>query len=252
MLFQVDASIVAFSFAVSMFAAWAVGNFRGRRLALDPEHDPGTKIVDATVALLGLLLAFTFAMTLERHENRRLAVVAQANAIGDFFTCATLLPGPERAELQKALRAYAQDELDAMRDYLPDAERRQVLAESAKAHTAMTETVSRAIEHGTPIALSLTNTLNNVTSTHASRTADYEERLPWPVQILLLASASAAAFLVGRQQGLAAKKCVAGTISFILLVSLVIFVIKDLSQPRRGWIKVTYDPMVRLVDSLKE
>src|SRR3954447_1362599 len=118
MVFRIDAAIIALACAGCMIAAWAAGNFRGRRLALDPDHDPSSKIVDATVALLGLLLAFTFAMTLERHEHRRLAVVAQANAMGDFFTCATLLPRTERAELQKAIREYAQHELDALRDFV--------------------------------------------------------------------------------------------------------------------------------------
>jgi phosphate/sulfate permease len=219
---------------------------------MDPERDVASKTVDATIALLGLLLAFTFAMALDRHEQRRVRLVEQANAIGDFYTCATVLPGPERAELQTAIRTYARHELDAMRDYLEDAERRKVIGESFKLHNEMTEIVSRAIARGTPIAVSLINTLNNITSAHASRTAVYEERLPWPVQALLVVTACVAAFLVGRQQGPAARKCVAGTVSFILLVSMVIFVIKDLSQPRRGWIKTNADPMVRLVESLTE
>jgi hypothetical protein len=252
MLFRTDDWIIGVVFGVFMTGAWAIGNFRGRRMALDPEHDPGAKIVDATVALLGLLLAFTFAMTLERHEHRRLALLAQANAIGDFFTCATLLPGPERIELQTAIRVYAQHELDATREYMQDADRRHTIDDSVKMHNAMTEITSRAIARGTPIATILTLTLNSVTSAHASRTADYEERLPWPVQMLLMMTACASAFLVGRQQGLASKKCIAGTICFIVLVSLVIFVIKDLSQPRRGWIKANYDPMIRLINSLKE
>lgn len=252
MLFRIDAGVIAFLFAIFMATAWALGNFRGRRLAVDPDHDPGSKVVDAALAVFGLLLAFTFAMTLERHEHRRLMLVSQANAIGDFFTCATIIPPPERTELQAAIRRYAQYELDALRDYTDDAERRRRIAQSMVMHNAMTEIASRAIERNTPIALALTNTLNDVTSTHASRTADYEERLPWPVQMMLLAAACGSTFLLGRQQGLAAKKCIAGTVSFILLVSLVIFVVKDLSQPRRGWIKVNTDPMARLVESIKE
>src|SRR3954469_20299313 len=137
MVFRIDAAIIALACAGCMIAAWAAGNFRGRRLALDPDHDPASKLVDATVALLGLLLAFTFAMTLERHEHRRLAVVTQANAIGDFFTCATLIPEPERPQLQKAIRGYAQHELDALHDYLSDAERRRMIGETFKLHNDM-------------------------------------------------------------------------------------------------------------------
>src|SRR5215204_1735141 len=247
MLFRTDAAIGAAVVAGLMLLAWALGSRRGRKPAMDPHREAGSKVVDATIALLGLLLAFTFAMALDRHGQRRLMLVEQSNGIGDFYTCATLLPGPERAELQTVIRTYAQHELDALRDYLGDAERRKVIEESFQLHAAMTEIVSRAIARGTPIAVSLTNTLNNVTSAHASRTAVYEERLPWPVQALLVVTACVAAYLVGRQQGPAAGKCAAGTVSFILLVSMVIFVIKDLSQPRRGWIKTNYGSMVRLV-----
>jgi hypothetical protein len=250
MLFGINSYVVAVAFGGCMLAAWTLGNFRGRRLSLDPDNDPVSKVVDATVALLGLLLAFTFAMTLDRHDHRRLMQVAQANAIGDFYTCATLISEPERSELQAAIRKYARHELDALRHYLSDSERRGVIARSLTMHNEMTEIVGRAINRGTPIALSLTNTLNGVTSAHASRTAAYEERIPWTVNLLLVVTACVSSFFVGRQQGLASKKCFSGTLSFIALVSLVIFVITDLGRPRRGAIKVNYDTMIRLVESM--
>ena len=253
MLFRTDAAILPAIVGALMLIAWGLGVRRGRKLAMDPaQRDAGSKIVDATIALLGLLLAFTFAMALERHGQRRLLIVEQANAIGDFYTCATLLPGPERAELQGVIRTYAKHELDALRSFLDDAERRKVTEESVQLHAQMTAIVSQAIARGTPIAVSLTNTLNNVTSAHASRTAVYEERLPWPVQALLAVTACVATYLVGRQQGPAARKSAAGTVCFIVLVCMVIFVIKDLSQPRRGWIRANDASMVRLVESLKE
>src|SRR4051794_6099990 len=138
MLFQINAPIMGLAFGGCMIAAWTLGNFRGRRLSLDPDHDPSSKVVDASVALLGLLLAFTFAMTLDRHTQRRLMVVAQANAIGDFYTCATLLPEPHRSELQAAVREYARHELEALRQHLPDSERRRVIDRSLKMHNDMT------------------------------------------------------------------------------------------------------------------
>jgi hypothetical protein len=251
LLFRIDDYVLAALVAAFMLLAWGLGSLRGRKLAL-PDRESGSKIVDATIAVLGLLLAFTFAMALDRHEQRRLRLVDQANAIGDFYTCAALLSGTERTELQALIRIYSRHELDALRIYLQDDQRQKVIGETYKLHNQMTEIVGRAIAHGTPIAVSLTNTLNNLTSAHASRTAVYEERLPWPAQALLMLTACVAAFLVGRQQGPTAGKCLSATVSFILLVSMVLFVIKDLSQPRRGWIRTTTDPMERLVESIKE
>jgi len=50
-----------------------------------------SKFLDASLAVLGLLLAFTFSTALVKHDQRRLMVVADSNAIGDFYTCASLL-----------------------------------------------------------------------------------------------------------------------------------------------------------------
>ena len=55
------------------------------------------------MALLGLLLAFTFAMALNWHDSRHGAVVADSNAIADFYTCATLLTEPIRPKLQAVI-----------------------------------------------------------------------------------------------------------------------------------------------------
>src|SRR3954453_24157831 len=102
-----DAWQLGVAFVVGMIASWGVGWRIGRRLHPEAGEDPGSKFVDASMALLGLLLAFTFAMALGRHDSRRLAVVADSNAIGDFYTCASLLKNPHRTKLQEVIREYA-------------------------------------------------------------------------------------------------------------------------------------------------
>ena len=68
---------------------------------------PGS-ITNASVALLGQLLAFTFSMSLERHEHRRMMVVEHANTIGDFVACAAMQKEPVRAPLKVVLRKYVE------------------------------------------------------------------------------------------------------------------------------------------------
>ncbi len=67
-----------------------------------------SKFDDASLALLGLLLAFTFGVSISKHDQRRLAVVADSNAIGDFYTCASLIKEPTRTKLQTVIREYAE------------------------------------------------------------------------------------------------------------------------------------------------
>ena len=233
---RIDAWLIALLFAGTMFGCWALGWRRGCRTLLEEGEDPGNKFIDGSLALLGLLLAFTFAMALGRHDQRRLAVVAESNAIGDFYTCATLLKETQKSQLQEVIREYARHILVTPQDTLQGEEEKRARQRGQELVGRMTALVADALAAGTPIAVSLTNTLNNVTSTNTSRLAAYQESLPWSIVLLLFLSAMVPSFLIGEKQGSSHKKHLAGSMSFIVLVALVIFVTLDLNQPRRGLI----------------
>ncbi len=247
---RIDAWLVALGFAVAMFASWGLGWRRGRHSAPEQGEDPGIKFIDAGVAILGLLLAFTFAMALGRHDQRRLAVVAESNAIGDFYTCASLLKEPYRSRLQNVIRDYAQFQLDTPHERLPESDEKNATRRSLELYGQMTDIVGEAIAAGTPIALPLTNTLNNVSSTNASRLETYRERLPWSIVLLLFLSSIVPAYLIGEKQGLSHKAHFSGSFSFIVLVALVLFVTLDLNQPRRGLIRVSQISLERVIQSM--
>ena len=247
---MLDAWLVALGFIVFISAAWTLGWRLGRRTPAIAAEDPSVKFTDASMAMLGLLLAFTFAMALGRHDSRRLAVVADSNAIADFYTCATLLNEPIRPKLQAVIADYARLRLDIDRGRLPKAEQAAALQKCLDLQTDMTTLVAVAVREGTPIAVSLTNTLNNLTSSHASRLAAYQETLPWSILVLLLLSSVTPAFLVGQQQGEAGKTHFGGTICFVILVGLVIFVVLDLNQPARGLITVNLESLEQVVRSM--
>ena len=245
-----DAWLIAIGFALLMFGSWVAGWWRGRQLASESGEDPGTKFIDASLALLGLLLAFTFSMALGRHDQRRLAVVAEANAIGDFYTCASLLKEPHRSRLQNVIQEYAQDQLDTPQETLQGDDDTKATQRCLKRQTDMTDIVDKAIAEGAAIAIPLTNTLNNIASSNASRLAAYQERLPWSIVVLLLLSSIVPAFLIGEKQGASRKVHLSGSFSFIVLVTLVIFVTLDLNQPRRGLITVSQDSLARVIQSM--
>lgn len=69
LIYRIDAWVIALVFAGAMLAFWGLGWRWGRRLTPDSGQDPGVKFTDASLALLGLLLAFTFSMTLGRHDQ---------------------------------------------------------------------------------------------------------------------------------------------------------------------------------------
>jgi len=237
-------------FFAAMLALWGLGWRSGRRRPPNSGGDPALKFTDASLAILGLLLAFTFAMAVGRHDHRRLMVVGESNAIGDFYTCASILKDPHRSALQSLIRIYTTNEMRTLSRFLPDAEQRELTRQSLETQNRMTNLVAAAVAEGTPIAISLTNTLNEVTSANASLLAAYEEVLPWSILLLLLLAACVPSFLIGRMQGATGEVHFSGTLNFIVLVTLVIYVTLDLNQGRRGLILVNTASFERLAQSM--
>ena len=76
--------------------AWRMG-FASSRRKSDADKDSGT-VRSAVLALLGLLLGFSFALAGTRHETRRELLVEEANSIGTTARRAQLLPEPHACE----------------------------------------------------------------------------------------------------------------------------------------------------------
>jgi hypothetical protein len=154
------------------------------------------------IALLGLLVAFSFGTSIGKHDQRRVAVIGDSNAIGSFYTSASLLKEPSRSNLLAVIRQYAQLRLDLARGQLGPRDPEEALAKSERMQDQMTTFVDEALRDGTPIAVTLVNTLNSVTSSQALRLAAYRDRLPASIVFLLYTRAIVTALLVGREQGI--------------------------------------------------
>ncbi len=247
---RLDPGTTAVVLAAVMLAAWSAGFTVGRRRRRDGTAQPAGKFEDAIVAILGLLLAFTFSMALAKQDRRREMLVADSNSIGDFYTCASLLKEPVRTRLQGVIREYAQLRLDLARSAADPGRLEDALRRFREQQGRMTGLVAEAVNDGTPIAVPLTNTLNNLTSAHAARLVAVKDRLPESVVLLLFFAGAIATMLVGREQGSSTKPPLAGTMGFLFLVTLVVFVILDLNDPVKGLITVSQEPMQRVLESM--
>src|ERR1700693_3433102 len=92
---EFDSSPVALALGLAMFAAWALGRWHGRRLRIGAGEVPVSKFEDASLALLGLLLGFTFSMAI-RQARPAAANGSSRQQCYDFYTCASLLKEPIR------------------------------------------------------------------------------------------------------------------------------------------------------------
>lgn len=240
--FRVDAWIVGLVFAAVLTLVWAIV---GRKRASVGERQPGTmKGEEALLALLGLLLAFSFGMSLDRHDRRRGLAVADANAIGDFYTTTRLVGEPARTELHGAVKDYVVLRLAAAEPGAPMEIDETMLRRSAALHATMLGLVGKAVqdESRAPVAVVLVQTLNGLTSSHAAWLMASREHLPGSIVILLLTASMLGVVILARND---APRSLA-VLAFIALVSFLVFVILDLNQPRRGLITVSREPMQRL------
>lgn len=78
-----------------------IGHALGQRRRRASEHQIEDGFTVASVlGLLGLLIAFTFSLTMQRYDNRRELVIAEANALGTTWLRTQLLDEGDRARLQ--------------------------------------------------------------------------------------------------------------------------------------------------------
>lgn len=242
--------VTALLFALAMLGGWWIGHRRGARRQGLEVVTKANNLGEAILALLGLLLAFTFSMSLSRHEQRRLAAVEDSNSIGDFLTCVRLLDPPIRTDLEAILRRYLAARL-AIVDTSPTPDQfHERLGEFEAMHDEMLVEVDKAIRGSTPIVVPLVNTLNEVTSSHASRLSAYRDRLPASIVLTLFVAAVVSMIIAGDREGASNTWSPGPTIGFAILVSMVVGVTIDLNQPRQGWIRVSQEPLERLARSL--
>jgi hypothetical protein len=250
LLTEVDPSITAALLAAAMLVAWAGGWRWGQYLRREGHEELQTKLDESLLALLGLLLAFTFSISLARHDQRRQMLVADSNAIGDFYTCASLLNEPVRGKLRSVLREYVELRLSVASPSLDEATLQRRLDESQRLQDAMQGLVKEAVDDRTPVVVPLVNTLNEVTSSHAARLSAGRERLPPSVVLLLVLVASVAMALNGRHPGIAGRPRIGAAVGFAALVGMVLWVTLDLNQPHRGWITLSQEPLLRLLQGM--
>jgi hypothetical protein len=241
-LTEIDSWLLATGAAVAMVGGWWLGH----RQKKDETASPGIKFNDASIALLGLLLGFTFSMSLSRHDQRRLMVITEANSLGDFYTCASLLSEPVRGQLQAVIREYTEYQLALVYSRLDELEWQKI----QQMQNRMQALVKQALDTDTPVMTPLVNTLNEVTSARISRIAARHDRLQPSIVVLLFLTAMVSMLLMGRHQGASGDLHFAGTIGFVMLVCMTIWVILDLNQPQKGAIRVSQEPMERVLSGM--
>ena len=254
-LYSQSEALVVLLLLALLFAGAAAGYRLGLRRQSRIDESARSRlnsIQSAILALLGLLLGFTVAMSVSRYDGRKHAVVSEANAIGTAALRARLLPAPERGEAVTLLRQYVDTRLQSTQRRLDPAALNELERKASQVHEQLW-LLAAAVNHKEPqnftTGLFIT-ALNELIDAKGFRDAALDNHVPASVMLLLFTGAILAVGMVGYVNGVANHRATVVTGMLIVLFALTIFVIVDLDRPRRGLIRVSQISMTELKKGL--
>jgi hypothetical protein len=209
-------------------------------------------IQGAVLGLLGLLLAFTFSMAVNRYDTRRNLVVLEANNVGTTYLRASLLPDAHQEPVKDLLRRY----VDVRLKYQALADDPAKLAEglrlSADIQAELWKHATEAAgEAPNPITATFINTLNDTIDSDSQRRAAGRAVIPGGVWLLLIMVAAFSCITTGYGVGAEGARATLGSVFLPLLITVVIVLVFDLSHPREGLIGISQQPLIDLQQSIR-
>jgi len=211
----------------------------------------GDVVLGSMLALLGLLLAFTYAFSLSRADMRKQAIVNEGNAIGTAFLRADLGAEPGRSELRRGLLDYARTRLVKKEVYGESL--RESVARSSEAQSRLWPAAERALQKDIPGAIqaSIVQAVNEVLDTGTIRLAVINDHIPAAVFGLLLIVAAASIAIAAHNAGLNGAKTRWRMYAFALVLAALMLVIIDFDRGRHGFIRISLQPLEVVIDDLK-
>jgi len=242
-LYAITAAIVL----LSSEAGWRFGNYRRQR----PQHEkqaPIGAVVGAMLGLLAFLLAFTFGMAATRYDTRKELVLQEANAIGTTYLRAEMLPEPQRSEIRDLLREYAALRVGGVTSLMTP----EVMAKSAALHDRLWASAVSATEKDPNSILGglFVQSLNEMIDLDATRVTAGRNQIPYSIWMMLYMVTILTMAAMGYQFGLTGERSWPITLFLVLALSAVMVLIADLDRPQAGFLQVSQQAMIDLVDKI--
>lgn len=201
--------------------------------------------------LLALLLAFSFGMALNRYEERRELVVAEANALSTLASRVELLTAEDQAPVRVLLAEYGQLRL-AFGQATSEADAGAAYAQAAALHARIGKLVYTSLARTPPDPRGplLVQPFNEAGDIAAERLAAREARLPEAVLLLLCIFAICGAAMLGYNRAASQRAHRPAALLFLMLLAVAFITVLDLDRPRGGTILVPQQAMERQVAEL--
>lgn len=244
---------------VALPTAALIGHAFGRRqrtriLAAGKQVDKmiGETSLGAVLALLGLLLAFSFGNALSTAQIRKLTIIDEAAALGTAFLRADYAAEPARTELKTVIFEYTQTRLVPSVSELGDkAGVLQFLETTLEAQAKLWPATLAATQAPLPPAQAsfIASAVNDAIDAHLYRMQTFSVPVSDITQLMVLATALASLFLLGNRAGMQGRVLSWRTFMFSGFLFIVMVTILDVQRSLVGFVQVDQSPiMVTLID----
>jgi len=218
----------------------------------DTLKEPFGVLQAALLGVVGLILAFGLSLAVNRYENRRDAVVDEANTIGTTFLRAQTLPEPMRSRSLALLHDYAESAV-RLTNYIPgSSQERAVIGREQALQRRLWALNGRALalEPVDSAPRLYEETLNEMIDAQATRVAGLNNRVPNAVLFLEVLGAALALGLLGAYLAIVGRGVLAVSLAALLVTGL-LFVTCDLDRPTRGTIQVPDTALRNVAESMQ-
>jgi len=251
-------SLPSWAVALIIFAvvggACLAGAIVGRYLRqhTDALREPIGVLQGALLGVVGLILAFGLSLAVGRYENRRAAVVDDANTIGTTYLRAQMLAEPERSESLGLLRRYTDLAIRLSGDVPGSDGLKRTTAEQSELQRRLWRLAGQSVA-GAPTETAprlYVETLNEMIDQQTVRVAGLNNRVPGAVLGLEVIGAAVVVGLLALYISVLGRGLLAA-VAAAVLVTLLLLVTLDLDRPTRGLITVPATPLESLRASME-
>lgn len=221
------------------------GHLRLRRQKVLSEETGTFKTLEgAVLALLGLLLGFTFSMGVNRYDQRKNLEIAEANDITNAWVRTATLPEPVRSTEQALMRQYVPVRLAFLTAGTSEPLINASLRMSASLQAQMWQVASIYVRaEPNPVSAQYLTSLTDLVDVTENRTAAFENRIPMIAWIMLLFIAFIGSLLVGVGIGTRSQLL---RLILPIVVAAALSLTLDLDSPRSGLIRVHQHSLERV------
>ncbi len=201
----------------------------------------GEATLSALLAILGLILAFTYGHSLAQADENEAALVGEAAALGTVFNRADFLPEPARAELQFAILEYTKSRIPPENYSLNTLEKvHRFLNVSLEKQSVLWPLMMESFGNDTTIVkkVFVASAMSEALDAHLHRVKALSLPVSNSAQAMMLVAAIVTLFLLGNRAGIIGRRLTWRIFVLSAYLSALMLAIVDTQRGEEGFIRI--------------